>query len=99
MDCPLHAVDFKNLYALLPVEDAISMILRLLFDFQTFIVNAHLLIDLLGSVLRNSLKNFDKEYFKKKFGIIMGTNVAPIFSQHLCGYVRKVEKSQVQERP
>ena len=79
------------------MEDAIAIIQKLVFDFQTVIPNAHLIIDLLGLILQNSLMSFDKEYFQQIFGIIMGTNVAP--SQYLCGYVRKWVTSQVQKRP
>ena len=56
--------------------DAISRIQKLMFDFQTVIPNAHLIINLLGLVLRQSLVSFDIEYFQHFFGIIMGTNVA-----------------------
>ena len=50
MNCLLFPVDLKSLYTLIPVEDAIAMIQRLVFDFQTVIPNAHL-IDLLGLLL------------------------------------------------
>jgi len=40
-------------------------------------------IDLLELVLKNSLMTFDKEYFQQIFGIIMGTNLAPILA-NLC---------------
>ena len=55
-------------------------------DFKTLytlIPNAHLIIDLLGLVLQNSLMSFDKEYVQQFFGIIMGTNVAPILGTEL----------------
>ena len=51
-----------------------------MFDFQTIIPNAHLIIDLLGLVLRKSLMSFEKEYFQQIFDIIMGTNVGPILA-------------------
>ena len=52
----------------------------MVFDFQNVIPNAHLIIDLLGLVLQNSLLSFDREYFQQIFDIIMGTNVAPILA-------------------
>ena len=55
------------------MEDAIAMIQKLVFDFQTVIPNDHLIIDLLELVLRNSLMSFDKEYFQQIFGIIGNT--------------------------
>ena len=60
------------MYTLIPVEDAISIIQKVVFDFQTVIPNAHLIIDLLGLVLRNSLMSFEQEYFQQSFGIIRG---------------------------
>ena len=60
------------------MEDAIAMIQKLVVDFQMIISNAHLIIDLLVLVLRNSPMSVDKEYFQQIFGIIMGINVAPI---------------------
>ena len=63
------------------MEDAIAMVLKLLFDFQ-HVRNAHLIIDLVGLVLlvsQNNLISFDREYFQQIFVIIMGTSVAPKF--------------------
>ena len=48
--------------------------------FQNVISNAHFIIELLDIVLKNSLMSFDKEYFQQIFGIIMGTNLAPILA-------------------
>ena len=38
------------------------------------------MIDLVELVLKNNLLTFDKEYFQQIFGIIMGTNLAPILA-------------------
>ena len=32
----------------------------------------------LNVILKNSLMNFNREYFQQIFGVIMGTNIAPI---------------------
>ena len=76
----LFIIDFKSLYTNIPVEDAINSIKKLCFDFQIFIPNAHFIIDLLDLVLNSSLMVFDGEYFQQIFGLIMGTNVAPILT-------------------
>ena len=62
------------------MNDAIEMMKRLVFQFQNVISNAHFVIELLEIVLKNSLMTFDKEYFQQFFGIIMGTNLAPILA-------------------
>jgi len=56
---------------------------KLVFQFQNVTPNAHFVIELLDIVLKNSLMTFDKEYFQQNFGIIMGTNLAPILA-NLC---------------
>ena len=56
------------------------MMKKLVFQFQNVIPNAHFVIELLEIVLKNSLMTFDKEYFQQIFGIIMGTNLAPILA-------------------
>jgi hypothetical protein len=56
------------------------MMKKLVFQFQNVIQNAHFVIELLEIVLKNSLMTFDKEYFQQIFGIIMGTNLAPILA-------------------
>ena len=50
MDCFLFTVYFKSLYTLIPEEDAITMIRKIVFDFQTVIPNAQLIINLLSLV-------------------------------------------------
>ena len=42
--------------------------------------NSDFVIELLELVLRNGLIEFHGEYFQHIFGIIMGTNVAPILA-------------------
>jgi hypothetical protein len=76
----LFTIDFKSLYTNIPVEDAINSIKKLCFDFQNVIPNAHFIIDLLDLVLNSSLMVFDGEFFQQFFGLIMGTNVAPILT-------------------
>ena len=73
-------LDFESLYTNIPVEAAIELMKRLVFQFQNVISNAHFVIELLETVLKNSLMMFDKEYFQQIFGIIMGTNLAPILA-------------------
>ena len=76
----LFKTGFKSLRTLIPVEDAISMIQKQVFDFQMVIPNAHLIIDLLGLVFQNGHMSFDREHFQQIVGIIMGTNVATILA-------------------
>ena len=80
IDSFLFTVDFESLYTNIPVTDTIEMMKTLVFQFQKVIPNAHFVIDLLELVLKNSLMTFDKEYFQQIFGIIMGTNLAPILA-------------------
>ena len=79
-NCFLFTIDFKSLYTNIPVNDAINSIRKLCFDFQNVIPNAHFIIELLDLVLHSSLMVFDGEYFQQIFGLIMGTNVAPILT-------------------
>ena len=79
-NCFLFTIDFKSLYTNIPVEDAINSIRKLCFEFQNVIPNAHFIIELLDLVLHSSLMVFDGEYFQQIFGLIMGTNVAPILT-------------------
>ena len=73
-------MNFDSLYTNIPVEDAIEIMKKIVFIFQNVIPNAHFIIELLEIVLKNSLMSFDKEYFPKKIGIVMGTNFAPILA-------------------
>ena len=76
----MFTIDFKSLYTNIPVDDAIKSIKQLCFDFQNVIPNAHFIIELLDLVLNSSLMTFDGEFFQQIFGLIMGTNVAPILT-------------------
>ena len=62
-------VDFESLYANIPVLDAIKIMKRLVFQYQSVISNARFILELLDIVLKNSLMSFDKEYFQQIFGI------------------------------
>ena len=61
----------------------------LVFEYKNEISNAEFIIDLLEIVLENSSMEFHGEYFQQIFGIIMGTNVAPIIANL---YLAKLEK-------
>ena len=62
---------------------------EIVFEYKDVISNAEFIIDLLELVLENSLMEFRDEYFQQFFGIIMGTNVAPILANL---YFAKLEK-------
>ena len=49
--------------------------------FVSFWFTIHFVLELLGLVLRNTLLNFDHEYFQKTFGIVMGINSALNFGK------------------
>ena len=66
------------------VETKVSSLLASLVFIQSFV------IDLLELVLENSVMEFHGEYFQQIFGIIMGTNVAPILANL---YLAKLEKN------
>ena len=65
-----------------------------MFQFQNVILNAHYVIELLEIVLKNSLMTFDKEYFQQIFGIIMGTNQAPILDNLYLAMLQEELKSK-----
>ena len=88
-DCYLFTVDFKSLYTNIPVQHAIELMKELVNEYRNVISNADFVIDLLELVLDNSLLEFHGEYFQQIFGIIMGTNVAPILANL---YLAKLEK-------
>ena len=71
-------VDFESIYTNIPVLDAIEMMKKLVLQFQNVISNAHFVIEILDIFLKNSLMTFDRKYFQQIFGIIMGTNFAPV---------------------
>ena len=70
------------------MEDAIKCIIELVNEYQDVIPNANFIIELLEIILKNSLMTFDGEYFQQIFGVIMGTNVAPILANI---YMAKLE--------
>ena len=94
IDSFLFTVDFESLYTNIPVTDAIEMMKKLVFQFQNVIPNAHFVIDLLELVLKNSLMTFDKEYFQQIFGIIMGTNLAPILANLYLAMLKEELKNK-----
>ena len=49
-------------------------------EFADVIQNADFIIELLNVILKNSLMTFNGEFFQQIFGVIMGTNVAPILA-------------------
>ena len=53
---------------------------KLVLQFQNVISNAHFVIEILDIFLKNSLMTFDRKYFQQIFGIIMGTNFAPVWA-------------------
>jgi len=84
-DCFLFTVIFKSLYSNIPVKHTIELMKELVVEYRDVISNADFIIDLLEIVLENSLMEFHGEYFQQIFGIIMGTNVAPIITNlYLC---------------
>ena len=95
----LFTVDFESLYTNIPVLDAIEIMKKLVFQFQNVIPNAHFVIELLDIVLKNSLMTFDKEYFQQIFGIIMGTNLAPILANlYLAMLQEELKKKCVHDK-
>ena len=92
-------VDFESLYTNIPVTDAIELMKKLVFLFQNIISNAHFVIKLLDIVLKNSLMTFDKEYFQQMFGMIMGTNLAPILANlYLAMLQEELKKKCIQDK-
>ena len=92
-------VDFASLYTNIPVLGAIEIMKKLVFQFQNVIPNAHFVIELLDIVLKNSLMSFDKDHFQKKFGIIMGTNLAPILANlYLAMLQEELKKKCVHDK-
>ena len=65
------------------MEDAVECIIKLVEEYEHVIPNANFIVEILKIVLKNSLMAFDGEYFQQIFGVIMGTNVAPILA-NLC---------------
>jgi len=79
-DCSVFTIDFKSLYTNIPIDDAINCIKELVMESPDVIQNADFVIELLNVILKNSLMTFNGEFFQQIFGVIMGTNVAPILA-------------------
>ena len=75
------------------------MMKELVFEYKDIITNADFIIDLLEIVLKNSLMEFDGEYFQQIFGIIMGTNVAPILANLYLAELKKMLKEKTKNDP
>ena len=58
--------------------------------YRDVILNADFIIGLLELILKNSLMEFYGKYFQQIFGILMGTNFAPITANL---YLPKLEKN------
>ena len=98
-DCYLFTVDFKSLYTNIPVQHAIELMKELVNEYRDVISNADFVIDLLELVLDNSLLEFHGEYFQQIFGIIMGTNVAPILANLYLAKLEKILKEKTKNDP
>ena len=98
-NCSLFTVDFKSLYTNIPVQHAIELMKELVREYKDILPNANLIIDLLELVLENSLMEFQKEYFQQIFGIIMGTNVAPILTNLYLAKLEKILKEKTKNDP
>ena len=68
-------------------------------EYRNVISNADFVIDLLELVLDNSLLEFHGEYFQQIFGIIMGTNVAPILANLYLAKLEKILKEKTKNDP
>ena len=68
-------------------------------EYKNVIPNANFIMELLEIVLRNSLMTFDGEYFQQIFGIIMGTNVAPILANIYMAYLEQILKEKCKMDP
>ena len=63
-------------------------------EFDDVIPNAEFIIELLNVILKNSLMTFNGEYFQQIFGVIMGTNVAPILANIYLAILEKLLKDK-----
>ena len=75
------------------------MMKELVFEYKNIISNADFIIELLELVLKNSLMEFHGEYFQQIFGIIMGTNVAPILANLYLAKLEKIPKEKTKNDP
>ena len=76
----------KSLYPNVLVEDAIRLLKQFMFKFQNSVPTAHLVLELLDTVLKRSLIQSSGEYFQKFFCMSMGTNDA-----HLLANLRFID--------
>ena len=73
--------------------------LKLVLEYKEGLRNFDLVIDVFKLVLENSLMEFHKEYFQKLFGIIMGTNAAPILATLYLAKLEKILKEKYKNNP
>ena len=98
-ECFLFTVDFKSLYTNIPVQHAIELMKELVLEYKNVLTNSDFVIELLELVLKNSLMEFRGEYFQQIFGIIMGTNVAPILANLYLAKLEKFLKEKTKNDP
>ena len=81
-------------------QDAINAIKELVWKYQNVIQNAEFIMELLDVILKNSLMALDREYFQQIFGVIMGTNVAPILANIYMATLENLlkEKSKINKK-
>ena len=72
---------------------------ELVMEYRNVIPNADFVIDLLELVLENSVMEFHGEYFQQIFGIIMGTNVAPMLANLYLAKLEKILKEKTKNDP
>ena len=74
-------MNFASLYSNIPVQDAMNAIQELanlgIYKILFLMLN---LCSIIEHSFKNSLITFEGEYFQQIFGMIMGTNVAPILA-------------------
>ena len=78
---------------------AIELMRELVMEYINVLPNADFIIDLLELVLENSLMEFHGEYFQQIFGIIMGTNVAPVLANLYLAKLEKILKEKTKHDP
>ena len=71
---------------------------KMVFEYKETTNNADFIIELLELGFKNSIMEFHGEYFQQNFGIIMGTNVAPILA-NLFGKTGKFLKENTKNDP
>ena len=85
----LFTIDFKNLYTNISVKDAIKIMKKLFFRFQNVIPNVHFIMELMELVLNYAIMKFQEDFFMQILGIVMGTNLAPIYTTFTWQYWKK----------